>query len=1337
MNRSVGHNGAGKTTMMSIMTGMYLPTRGTVAINGYDIVKQTSQARESMGLCPQFDILFPSLTVREHLHFFLKLKGETDKAVIKREIDTFLKDVELAGKGHTRAGNLSGGQKRALSVAIAFIGGSKVVILDEPTSGMDPQKRRKTWELITKHKQGRTILFTTHFMDEADLLGDKVAIMTAGSLSTVGTPRFLKARFGIGYHLSIAKAANFDLVATRQSIETSVPDAKLQSNVGSELSYLLPRESAPQFGTLFRNLEDTHTALGVESFGCSSTTMEEVFLKVGEMIHGDGQGDAGADEAEDETRVMITPTGAAGSEAFRDSTPSARITGVAAWLNKFRALFYKRYVHFTRNWKTFLLLFLMPCLFVLIALATTKYASKPVAAAPGCREFGVGTNNKAMITGMDEGEVWVNGMNLTTNSHASEVSKSLFARTKAYMSTKAIVTEPAEKNMTAAILAAARADGGFSRSRFYEQVGVSASFNPNNVYVRFRQTDPGGDLSQGVAEYTTSTSGGATTCADGLCELAGWKAFPSPFVLSADSQYRFAMVASTNNRGRGALETVDTPGSTGLWVDEGADLEMGRETLATDSRMLLTETSAAGDRLPNATSGLCKTLDSVGSNICTAVLGIGQMLTVYPSDGLPSGYIRRTYLLDPSKLDRTKAYGLYLNQRQTTPIQVTFASSSAPSPAATKLSPGSIVSAWYSTQAFHFSAGSVNTASNGILREHLGKDDVGIRARNCPFAKTVDEIVDDTKGGGDALGLSINLAWGMAFLGASFILFPVFERQTEAKHVQFVSGADEYSYWLSAFAWDCVNMVLPVILITILFAAFDLDQFQGEQLGNVIALLVIGFPALVPIHYVLSFRFDSPSSAFTTCLLIFMVSSTIFLLVSSILRIPAFPQSTRDVGDALHVIFMILCPHYAVADGLKTLYTNHDNLKTCVGQEDTCKANGLEFDEDYFAWGNAGVGKHFFFLFFFGWVFWMAVLLGIEKKKKISGGCCGDLRVHPVDNEDTDVAAERQRVEGSNTSGADILTVKNLSKQYRGVCTSSSPVVVRDLSFGLAKGECFGLLGVNGAGKTSTFRMLTKATNMSAGQISVNGKDVRSNFGEVRRDLGYCPQYNGFVDSMTGREMLHMFASLRSLPRTCIDEVVQELIEQLDLTKHADRYAGTYSGGNKRKLSTALALIGNPSLIFLDEPTSGMDPAARRFLWNVLASVTKAGKSIVLTSHSMEECEVLCQRIAIMKAGSFRCIGSTQHLKSRFGREYTLIIKVSADVTKANAAKQAINQNIMGSKMVSDQNLEVTYKVPESHKLSDLFSHLANWKETFDLQDYSLSQTSLEQIFIQFAAADN
>ena len=105
------------------------------------------------------------------------------------------------------------------------------------------------------------------------------------------------------------------------------------------------------------------------------------------------------------------------------------------------------------------------------------------------------------------------------------------------------------------------------------------------------------------------------------------------------------------------------------------------------------------------------------------------------------------------------------------------------------------------------------------------------------------------------------------------------------------------------------------------------------------------------------------------------------------------------------------------------------------------------------------------------------------------------------------------------------------------------------------------------------------------------------------------------------------------------------------------RCAGTYSGGNKRKLSTAIALVGNPSIVFLDEPTSGMDPGARRFLWNTVLQMVRGGQAVVLTSHSMEECEALCTRLGIMVNGQFKCLGSIQHLKNRFGSGYSLTIR--------------------------------------------------------------------------------
>ena len=229
-----------------------------------------------------------------------------------------------------QARTLSGGQKRALSVAIALTGGSRVVILDEPTSGpcqaclrsildlsvvsdllsvsgvgslvlapthelsslvtagMDPFKRRHTWDLLLKHKQDRTIMLTTHFMDEADLLGDRIAIMAEGHLKCLGTPHFLKNRFGIGYHMTLVKGSGCNVPAITDLVSSFVPTAQFVSDIGAELTFILPKQYTQIFPEMFDSLETYRSRLGITSYGVSVTTMEEVFLKVrGAMVCAD------------------------------------------------------------------------------------------------------------------------------------------------------------------------------------------------------------------------------------------------------------------------------------------------------------------------------------------------------------------------------------------------------------------------------------------------------------------------------------------------------------------------------------------------------------------------------------------------------------------------------------------------------------------------------------------------------------------------------------------------------------------------------------------------------------------------------------------------------------------------------------------------------------------------------------------------------------------------------------------------------------------------------------------------------------------------------------------
>ncbi|KAK5909181.1 hypothetical protein CesoFtcFv8_003133 [Champsocephalus esox] len=203
----LGHNGAGKTTTMSILTGLFPPTSGSATIYGHDIRTDMERIRQNLGMCPQHNVLFDKLSVEEHLWFYSRLKGMAEED-IRKEMDKMIVDLELSKKRHSLVQTLSGGMKRKLSVAIAFVGGSRAVILDEPTAGVDPYARRAIWDLILKYKQGRTILLSTHNMDEADLLGDRIAIISHGKLKCCGSPLFLKSTYGDGYKLTLVKKQN-------------------------------------------------------------------------------------------------------------------------------------------------------------------------------------------------------------------------------------------------------------------------------------------------------------------------------------------------------------------------------------------------------------------------------------------------------------------------------------------------------------------------------------------------------------------------------------------------------------------------------------------------------------------------------------------------------------------------------------------------------------------------------------------------------------------------------------------------------------------------------------------------------------------------------------------------------------------------------------------------------------------------------------------------------------------------------------------------------------------------------------------------------------------------
>jgi ABC-2 type transport system ATP-binding protein len=226
-----------------------------------------------------------------------------------------------------------------------------------------------------------------------------------------------------------------------------------------------------------------------------------------------------------------------------------------------------------------------------------------------------------------------------------------------------------------------------------------------------------------------------------------------------------------------------------------------------------------------------------------------------------------------------------------------------------------------------------------------------------------------------------------------------------------------------------------------------------------------------------------------------------------------------------------------------------------------------------------------------------------------------------------------------------ILEIEGLTKRF-GAMTA-----VDDVTLSVEEGEIFGLLGPNGAGKSTTLKMLTTLLPPTAGTAQIDGFDLMRQASEVRRVIGYVPQALSADGSLTGYENLLIFARLYDLPHRYRKARVREALAYMGLADAGDRLARTYSGGMIRRLEVAQALLHQPRLLFLDEPTTGLDPVARRAVWDRLTDLrAQTGMTIFLTTHYMEEAESLCHRVAIMSHGKVVGCGSPDDLKATLHR---------------------------------------------------------------------------------------
>ncbi|KAM6166302.1 phospholipid-transporting ATPase ABCA3-like [Erethizon dorsatum] len=1117
----LGHNGAGKSTTLSILSGLYPATSGKAYVSGYDISQDMDQIRKSFGICPQQNLLFDYLTVSEHLYFYSMIKGVPHKMCLK-EIGHMLSVFKLLEKRTTFSKSLSGGMKRKLSIIIALIGDSKVVVVDEPTSGMDPASRRATWDVLQNYKQGRTILLTTHYMDEADVLGDRIAIMVKGSLKCCGSSMFLKRLYGVGYHIVMVKTPHCDVEEISKLIHYYAPTATLESNVGTELSFILPKEYTDRFEVLFTTLEKRQDELGISDFGASVTTMEEVFLKVSHM---DSQTDIQDTQSLSQRSEVLTMRQnrnmSSNVKRARSLNENATVfnTRCSLYCQQFHAMFLKRLLFSWRNWK-------LPLLQILGLLVPTF---------------------------------------LVFRDHDFAITK--------------------------------------------EETSRQMNLN---------------EYGQTIVPYSIS-------------------------------------------------------GNSNLTVN----LLKHLESMLTSENHILREVQ--GDLLNYLRE----------NKECIVMCIIALSIEVKTNE--------------------------------------------------------TIFTALFNNQAYHSPSLSLSVLDNLLFMSLSGADaslTVSNKPQPLPEKKKSDQTERRTIEGQE---VAIKLQLGMAFLISGFCLLTVTERITKSKHIQFLSGVSTLVYWLSALLYDFIIFFISCCLLLGIFKHHKIDIYIMDYhfLDTMLILALYGWSS-IPLTYLMSFLFSKSTSAYIKLVLFNYISGTYSVLIEQLLGSKIHTTMSNATRTLLHNA-LLLFPNYNLVKCISD-YTVVYKMKIMCTQQKlhyilNCSKENTE--KSIYSLENHMIGKCLIAMSILGFVFFIFIFLWentlwrlrafvhqyiyfgiykIYKKDLISKELSGMSEDKDVQDERTKILEQPQELLKSP------LLIKELMKIY-----FNYPIIlaVKNISLAVQKEECFGLLGFNGAGKTTIFEILTGELSPTSGDVFIDGFNITKNNLKVRSRIGYCPQFDALLEYMTGREIMTMYARVWGVSEHQIPLYVNKHLKSLELEPHADDLICTYSGGNKRRLNTAIAVMGKSPVIFLDEPSTGMDPVARRLLWNTVTKARESGKAVVITSHSMEECEALCTKLAIMVKGKFMCLGSPQHLKNKFGSIYILKTKFKTP-DKLENFKNFITMTFPGSILNEENQGILNYCIPsKDNSWGKVFGILEKAKEQFSLEDYSVGQITLEQVFLTFANPDD
>ena len=1100
----LGHNGAGKTTMISMLTGLYEATSGEAIYDGINVLspENIDSFRRRVGICPQHDVLFMDLNIREHLKMFAIFK-EVPPENVESEVNKSISDFQFEDVQNTIVKNLSAGQRRKLSIAISLIGGSEIIFLDEPSSGMDITSRRNLWEILKRQSDNKIIILTTHYMEEASVLGKRIGIINLGKMKCIGTPLFLIERFGKYMNVTLSKDEGADNDTIMSYISQKVERPQFES-LSEEIMARIPKDNFNKEGGIslhkfFEELDENLENLKVKSYSVSMPTLEDVFLNVA---------------AEDESQRI--------SQVIREEAKYDEVLFGQDYLDNFeykskfqwdfKANFIRRFYLMIRDKKGILMEVLCPILLVLIGAIISQ----------------------------------VEIDNSTPDFETKDIPS--IGKQSIYFISSTGIFESFQKTV--------------------DSIDKSKNITPINELEIFKW-DTGKNTTLDIKNFMENTS-----------------------FLTADKEMR-----------------------------KGKEVDMN------------------------------------GKNY----KGI---------------YANLLMLNEPKYDDPVKKYEF---------VELINARAVQGVPLYTSLFLESII-------------------KNGT------KKDVEIKYKNQIMFETYKQ--EHGKANQSEVVVIILVATAFALIPANFVTVIVRERINNSKHLMKLSGLNICAYWIVNFLFEITKYYFTGGICLIILEICDYRTPYLEYL-----YLLYG-PPLILFTYMMSFKYDDESNAQNKVLLMNFLGG---VLGSSTTIMMRTKDDTSGQGKMMEYQFLPL-PSFCFSFGYNLVF-------------DRVRIYEVDYEGKWYRFGDKELLKHFDLLLApmlalgVQSILYLIILIIIEVYAHYK--CCSiptnDILLSEEKNRDEGVVKEEIRAlnEGidsdspllSKTKGSldqdmynenllnkeqggkeFMVRIKNLNKLYKtskmkyycSCCKNKGTVAIKNLSFCVEKGECFGLLGLNGAGKTTTFKCITQEISQTNGEILINGMNTQGNFGLIKNQFGYCPQYDAIFEYLSVKENLEFYAKIKGVKNECINDLVTALISEMRLQEFTNKISGRLSGGNKRKLSVAISMLCNPPIILLDEPSTGMDPEARRFMWSVIHKMATKGKksSIIMTTHSMDEAETLCKRMAIMVNGEFVCLGRANEIKNKYGYGYELNLRIKPMTEEQQNELYYKKYNIDNKVIVRDDNFE-------------------------------------------------